>query len=613
MLFFVSVHGAPWVRSAVVSAALACVCVAHAADDKSADSLAAVVVTATRSPQPLAESLADVTLITRDEIARQGYGDLATLLSYQAGIEISRNGGPASTASVFVRGAESRYVIVLIDGVRVETQTTQGGAPWQDLPLSNIDRIELVRGASGAAYGSNAVAGVVQIFTRRGQGGPALVELGAGVGSRGLVKGDAQLSGEHGPLDYAFSLAREIAKGSSATTRADLFGGSVYNPDRDGYASQNMSAKVGLQVTADHRLAWGSTDGSNRVDFDNGASPTAVTRSKLRTMNMSWTAQWTPALLGTYQVAESVHALDIPDFFSSNNTRVRSYLVQHDLKQGMHEWQALLERKEDTLKDVGQIDATPQRALNGVALAYGGRSQKLSWQMRVRHDNDSEFGHQNTGSLAGGFALTPAVRLHASVSNAFRTPTLFERFCSYCGNPDLRMEKSKQAELGMSWTAGAANATATLFHNKISNRIDYVGAGYVNVGKATMQGLSLAGSVPFNGVRLRGSVDWQRPVNDATGELLVRRARVHGSLGVETDVAAWQIGAQLKASSYRMDGSQRLGGYAVVDMFAQRQLSKQWQLLLKVDNLTDKSYETAYGYGQAGVAGLLAVRFTPEL
>ncbi len=129
-----------------------------------------MVVSATRSAQLIGDVVADVTLIDRETIERAGPVGLADILARVPGVQITRNGGMGANTSVFVRGGESRHTPVFIDGVRVESQATAGGASWSNIPIALIDRIEVLRGPSSAVYGSDAVAGVIQIFTKRGEG-----------------------------------------------------------------------------------------------------------------------------------------------------------------------------------------------------------------------------------------------------------------------------------------------------------------------------------------------------------------------------------------------------------------------------------------------------------
>src|SRR5574343_189969 len=174
--------------------------------------LGQVQVTATRSKLDLSQVLADVTVLTRADIERQGFGNLVDLLGRQSCVELVRNGNPGTNTSLFLRGANSQHTLLLVDGVRMDTQSGSGGAAWEAIPLAQIERVEIVRGAASSVYGSDAGAGVIQVFTRKGKRTPT-VEIGGGIGSLGLVRGDFSISGAAGDLDYALSLAEEVADG----------------------------------------------------------------------------------------------------------------------------------------------------------------------------------------------------------------------------------------------------------------------------------------------------------------------------------------------------------------------------------------------------------------
>ena len=211
-----------------------------------APSLAETVVAATRTPQPLSDLVADISIVDRETIESSGATGLADLLARLPGVEFSRNGGPGATTGVFLRGAESRFTAVYIDGVRIDSQST-GGAPWESIPLGLIDRIEVLRGPAGAVYGSDAMGGVVQIFTKRGENGTAPY-VGVGIGNHNTTKVEAGISGASGTVDYALGFARDDSKGFNARTVA------TQNPDRDGYRTTAGHARVGLQVDAAHRV-----------------------------------------------------------------------------------------------------------------------------------------------------------------------------------------------------------------------------------------------------------------------------------------------------------------------------------------------------------------------
>lgn len=159
-----------------------------------AASMDEVVVSATRTEQRLSDVLADMTVIGHEEIERSGFSDLATILARQPGVQLVRTGGLGSSTSLFMRGANNQHTAVFVDGIRVDSQSTSGGMDWQTIPVASIDRVEILRGPAAAVYGSDAVAGVIQIFTKKGETG-FLPHIAIGFGNQGTRKADAGLSG----------------------------------------------------------------------------------------------------------------------------------------------------------------------------------------------------------------------------------------------------------------------------------------------------------------------------------------------------------------------------------------------------------------------------------
>ncbi|EWS53301.1 MULTISPECIES: TonB-dependent receptor plug domain-containing protein [unclassified Methylibium] len=186
------------------------------------------MVTANRTPQPISSVLADISVIDHEDIERSGVIGVADLLARLPGIEFARNGGPGTSTSLFIRGSETRHTAVYIDGVRVDSQST-GGAAWEQIPLDQIDRIELVRGPAAAVYGSDAVAGVVQLFTKRGSG-PVRSRASLTLGSYNTVQGQVGVSESADALNYSLSAAHGRSDGFDAT-KPGAFG---HNPDKDG-------------------------------------------------------------------------------------------------------------------------------------------------------------------------------------------------------------------------------------------------------------------------------------------------------------------------------------------------------------------------------------------
>ncbi len=583
----------------------------------SAPELPTVVVTANRVAQPLTDVLADVTLIDEPQIRRSGAVNIADLLQRQHGLELSRNGGPGTTTSLFMRGAENRFTAVYIDGVRVDTQAT-AGAPWEAIALGQIERVEIVRGPAAAVYGSDAIAGVVQIFTKKGDG-PFAPYAGVGIGSNATRKAEAGFSGKSGAVDYALGLSRDTSRGFDSRPGT--------NPDRDGWANSSVSGRLGVQLNDRHRLEASGTHVDMKAQYD-GFTPGQDDRGhhRLSTLGAAWAAQWSSAYRTRLSVSESRQRIDLmPDLYRTETT-LRNYLLQNEWRRGDHLVTAALERREDRLANpaLNPWDTAIDRSRhqNGLALGYGYARGAHTLQLNLRHDRDSEFGGQTTGGAAYGYSFAPGWRVTAAAGTAFRVPTLYQRFSEY-GLASLQPEKGRNVELGLHWAQGASRFGVTAWRNQVRNLITFGAAGacgspygcYENTGSADLRGVTISGAHRLRGVNLGGALDLQNPRDDQTGHLLARRAKRVLKLHADTRVGDWALGAEWMASSRRYDDAANtrvLGGYGVVNLYASAPLGRDWQLLARIDNVGDKDYQLARGYATPGRSLYVGMRWTPR-
>ena len=579
-----------------------------------APALSETVVTATRTAQPLSDLVADVSIVDRDSIERSGATGLGDLLARLPGVEMSRNGGPGTTTSLFLRGAESRFTAVYIDGVRMDSQST-GGAAWESIPLGLIDRIEVLRGPAGAVYGSDALGGVIQIFTKRGEKGFAPF-VSVGVGNRGTTKLEAGVSGASGTVDYALGLLRDESDGFNARPIAGQ------NPDKDGYRNTAGNARVGVQLNSVHRLEGTLMVGDTNSGYDSGLGKDDRNLHTMHALGLHWQAQWSSAYKTKFSVTDSRDEYETKPSVYLSDTRLRGYLFQNEWREGAHLVTAALERREDRLEN-NPIDRS--RSQNGVALGYGYNAGGHTVQVNVRHDEDSEFGGKGTGSVAYGYAITPQWRATASVGTAFRAPTLYQRFSQY-GVASLRPESARNAELGLRYAQGDSSFSAVAYRNRVTNLISFVDASacsplqtqgcYANT-RAEYKGVTLAASHRLGPVQLRGSLDLQRPRDLDTGKQLARRAKHHGTFGADTVVAGWTLGAEVQASGRRYDydtvgNTYVLGGYTLVNLYASTRIARDYTLLARVDNLADKDYQLVRNYATAGRTLFVGLKWAPQ-
>jgi len=571
--------------------------------------LSEIVVTATRMPQPLADLVADVTIIDRATIQRSGATGLADVLAFVPGIQISRAGNVGSSTDVLLRGTESRHTAVFIDGVRIDSQST-GGASWQSIPLAQIDRIEVLRGPAAAVYGSDAIGGVIQLFTVKGKG--ALTpSIGLGFGTYNTKKVDAAFSGSSEAIDYSLGFAKESSFGFDSRT------GGTYNTDTDGYSSESANVRLGLQISKTQRVEFSALTSDIDSQYDSSLTEDDHSLSKVNTVGLSWQSQWSDVYSTQLSVTGSYYSYETTPTYYLAETNLRSYLFQNKFQLGKHLMTATLERREDQLRN-DAINAN--RSQDALALGYGWMNHSHTFQFNLRSDKDSAFGGYTTGSAAYGFSLSPQWRATASAGTAFRAPTLYQLFSVY-GVTTLQPETSRNLELGLSYDQGAAHFAVVVYRNRVSNLISFGAAGlctsadgcYTNTEQAKNTGLTVSGGQQLGAVNMRASLDLQDPRNLSTGKLLVRRARQYGTMSADTYVAAWTVGAEAQFSGSRddVDGT-RLGGYSLINLYASTPLSKDWTVLARVNNLADKNYQLANTYTTLGRSFYTAVRWAPQ-
>lgn len=577
-----------------------------------------VVVTPTRTPVPLREVLSDVTVIEREELQRRGAVGVADVLRGVPGIEMNRSGGMAGTTSVFIRGGDTRFTAVMVDGVRVDSQST-GGATWEAIPLSQIERIEIVRGPASAVYGSDAISGVVHIFTRRGA--PGLHgDAGVVAGAFNTVTGDAGVSGATGPFDFAVS---------GQTARSDGFNARpAGNPDRDGHVSNGGSGRFGLSLGEAHRLEASFLRSHVDAQCDVFGDVDDHCVHDLDTARVAWSARFLPQWTSLVSFGQSDDHYETGPSAYVTDTRVRTTTWQNNVQVGAHGFNVTLEHREDQLENTGLLGAPLQdRTLASLALGYGWRDAGRAVQVNVRHDEESDFGSATTGTVAAGADIAAGWRVHASVGNAFRAPTLYQRFSDSgpsAGQPALKAERSSSnIELALKHRAGAFDSSITAYRNRVADLIVYGAPGtcvstwgcYGNVGRATLQGLTLATVFAHEGLRVAGSVDLQSPKNADTGRVLARRARRHATLDVQQELGDTTVGMQWIAASKRYDRETTdtvLPGYAVVNLDLSHRLSNEWRLQARIDNFFDRKYQTAGGFNTEPQAAYVGVRWTPS-
>ncbi|WP_064746470.1 TonB-dependent vitamin B12 receptor [Lysobacter antibioticus] len=583
-----------------------------------------VVVTATRTAQTQDATLAAVTVIDRAEIERRQPASLPDLLRGAPGVSLANNGGAGKQTSLFLRGTESDHVLVLVDGIKLGSATS-GGTALQDIPVEQIERVEIVRGPFSSLYGSEALGGVIQIFTRRPQGAFA-PSFSAAIGSYQTHRASAGVAGKGERGWYSVNAAHEdtdginACRGKPAPRGAGCF---TNSPDRDGYRNQSLTVQGGYrfgerweaEARAFRAEAYNEYDGSQNNQAD---SVQQVLDAKLRyrpseRIGVSASAGRSEDLSEAYRNGK---------YSSTFETRRELGSLQADLGLG----EGLLSLGFDWQRD--RVDSNVAYARDGRILrgAFGQWQQDIgahALQASLRRDEDSQFGGETTGSLLWGWNLSESLRLTTSYGTAFKAPTFNELYYPNYGNPDLGAETSRSVELGLRGTWGERRQhvwSLNAFQNKIDDLIAYDASIGLpgNVDSARIRGLEAALDTQLAQWDLRASATWLDARNLSPGShrdnWLPRRARQSARIDLDRRMNAFSFGASVHAAGERYDdlaNSRRLGGYALADLRLGYAFHPSWSVQLSANNVFDRRYETAAFYNQPGRNYLLSLRYRP--
>ncbi len=618
--------------SAAVTAALALsfavAAPAFAQDNSNANSddvvnLDRVLVTGTRALDGQNPRLVANTIITREDIERLQPSSLGDLLQSQTGMQTTRLGGIGKESSLFLRGSESDHVLFLIDGVRVGSATA-GKEAFQDLPLDQIDRIEIVRGPYSSLYGSDAIGGVVQIFTRKGENG-VRPSLSVKAGSSNLVGLSAGIRGGNDKGQYALNAAHEETTGyNTCRGSGTLFQGCYTDePDRDGYENRSISGSASYSWTPSLRsqLTALHIEGSN--DYDGSFANHSEIKQQVAGFSTEWQA--TRALRLRANVGESFdESVDSVNgtYVGTVSSRRLSGGLQADVALGggndlVLGWDGLRDRiAGDTGYDV------QQRYNRAVYAQWASRfSDAHDLQVNVRRDDNSQFGGKTTGSVLYGVRVGSGYRLTFSGGTAFKAPSFNELYYPYYGNPLLRPETARNLEIGLNYSIPLLSWSVHAFQNRVSDLIAHdssilpFGAPN-NIDKAVLSGLEAQFRVRVASVAINGNVTALSPRQEGgpfDGNLLPRRAQRTARLDFDWPLHdSLRLGLTQMGSSHRYDdlaNSVRLAGYGRTDLRATIAVSPSWQLTGSVENVFDRAYETAAWYPQPGRSWLLTLRY----
>ncbi len=590
-----------------------------------------VVVTGAREPLAPERLAADVAVIDADTLRASTADSLADLLRREAGVQLSRNGGPGQATGIFLRGASSQQSVLLVDGVRIGSATL-GSAALEALGLQKAERVEVLRGPGSSLFGADAVGGVVQVFTRSGSAGTQL-EGRAAMGRYGGRELSAGLSGATGLFDYAASLSGERSTGVSALRPGDSFGN--FNPDRDGHRLDAGHLRLGVKPAPGHRIGLlvlrtnlnAQYDASEFLppNFVQDASPDFRTRLTTEVAALDWRGAYGDSLAASARTSRSV------DDARNGGSEIDRFRTTRQHTAAQLAWKAgqlgqlvgALEHGDDRATSSSYTTAVERRNTAAV-LELTGAAAAWAWQADVRRDDSSDFGAVTTGRLGGAYTLAPGLRLRALAGTTFRAPSFNDLYFPGYGVATLQPERGQSIELGLNWRAGGAQGAevaATLWRNRVRQLIGYEAdatkcpPGFsfgcaANVSRARLQGLTLTGAQRFGGLALKAQIDFLAANDELTGARLARRAAHQGTLGANWTQGDWTLGASVLRLGARPDGGKVLAAETTLDLAATWRLAPAWQLQAKLLNATDVHTEPVRDYQGLKRQAWLALRWT---
>ena len=565
-----------------------------------------VTVTATRSNQT--SPLASVTVITQEDIVRSQAVSVSDILRTVPGLDVSSNGGFGQPTSIFMRGTESDHILVLVDGIKMGSATT-GSMAFEHLPVSQIEKIEIVRGPRSSLYGSEAIGGVIQIFTRHGR--KTHTESSIGIGADNTYRATTGFSGANKNSWLSLYADHLKSDGFSACSDANCFG---FEPDDDGYENTSFSTKFGhnFSNTANIEAHALRTKGNTQFDAmgDNEADFTQqVIGIKADYIVSNW---W----LLNLNLGESQDKYEQSTQSYFNTTRT-IYSLQNNFFFAEQELIVGYEEQTD------EVDSHVDYAINslnnkGLFAEYQTDLGSANLLIGFRKDDNEQFGNHTTKNISLGYTFNPTMRFIASYGTAFKAPSFNELYFPNYGDSKLVPEESESYEIGLFGKQQYYNWSINVYKTKIDKLIatnfDAETNSYFadNIKEAKIVGMDGAINWQRNNWEFNTKIAWLKPEDETTGNLLPRRAEKSINIELAERRGPVRLAVSVLARSHRYDNASntlRLAGYGIVNLAGEYNFNKNLTLRMRLENMLGKDYETVYSYNTPNKFWFLSLHY----
>lgn len=575
-------------------------------------------VTANRFQEPNSSILAPITVVEREQIERWQSNSVIDVLRRMPGIDVGQNGGIGQMSSIYVRGAESRHVLILVDGVRLNQANVSGSSDISQIPLSLVQRIEYIRGPRSSVYGSDAIGGVINILTeRKTEGGT----LNATMGSHGYQEYDGsikQKAGDKTTLTAAGSYL--YTKGYDVEANGNT--GGHPQPDRDGFMNKSLWLGVNHDINDDVSLYARAYGFDNRTAYDayydsynDMLTDTRALFSRTYDGGVKFNRDNYSSSLNTSYNYTKDYDYD-PRYGrygkGSRFTNSEQYNVQwgNHLLLGNGSIGGGVDWQRQSIK-AGSSGFPNKEHFDNTGLYLTGQ-QKLGdiiAEASVRSDKHSEYGWHTTWQTNLGWEFVEGYRVIGGYGTAFKAPTLMQLYSEWGSNPDLQPEKSKQWEGGFEGLTGPLAWRLTAYRNDVNSLIQgessYPYRNY-NVGKALIKGVEFTGEMDTWIFHHTFNLQYIDARNKETHQRLDRRARQQLKYQLDWQVEKLDMGVSYQYIGQRTDKDYgtyenvSLGGVSIWDLTASYPITSHLSIRGRIANLFDKDYETAYGYRTPG-------------
>lgn len=560
------------------------------------------------------------TVITRAEIERSQADSLATLLRGRAGVTMTNLGGAGKPTNISLWGQSASRTAVFLDGVRIGS-VSAGQTFLEHIPLAQIDRIEIVRGARSGQWGADAGGGVIQIFTREGAADGTRVAGGIGAGFRGQREADWHVGGRQEAIDYSLGVAHRETDGFDACINDPASACYANEPDSDGYVNDSVQGQLGYRFSDGGHVRGHFLASSADVEYDGFTNESSVEQA---TFGLSAAT----GRIDFWQLrARMGRHLDYQDNFADGSlmsrfdTRRDTLSLASDFFLGPHTTLTLgADETRDELSSTTRFEQT-ERDNHAIFGQLNSQLGDLGVQLALRRDFNEQFGTANTGSLDLAYALTDAWTLTAGHGTAFTAPSFNLLYYppvynGYTGsydaysNPDLEPERTRTTRAGIQWQGEAVSVETHVFQTDGDDLIR-TGLNPVNLDQTRVRGAELVLSYVSDDWHARFDSTYLSTEDRASGDSLVRQPRWSGRIDIDRLIGAWSVGGSLWGQS-RSEGGPYApdnDGFVTADLRGGYRFARHWRVEARIENLFDRDYQPVHGYHAAPRGLFVGLRY----